>query len=245
MNPSVTPAPETPKKRRVLSARRVILLATTIAGLGAAAFVVGPDLNLSANYPAALAQNLTEQARKAPAPVGFADIVEKVKPAVISVRVKVDDAGSATTGLGDNKQHSAGLARILPPLRHARHAERWPAWSRAAWPRSRDHGPGLRLLHFGGRLCGDQQPRRRQSRERRGHDRRRQDPHRQGHRHRSAHRSRADQGRRRPVPLCEAVRQDPAHRRLGARGRQSVRPRRHRHGRHRFGARPRHRRQRL
>ena len=33
-----------------------------------------------------------------------------------------------------------------------------------------------------------------------------------------------------------------AHRRLGARGRQSVRPRRHRDRRHRLGARPRHRR---
>ena len=40
--------------------------------------------------------------------------------------------------------------------------------------------------------------------ERRGHDRRRQDPQRQGDRHRSAHRSRADQGRRRQLPLCQA-----------------------------------------
>ena len=113
MNPSVTPAPETPKKRRVLSARRVILLATTIVGVGAAAFVAAPDFNLSANYPAAIAQNLTEQARKMPAPVGFADIVAKVKPAVISVRVKVD-GGSATIGLGDdNNQIPPGLREFF------------------------------------------------------------------------------------------------------------------------------------
>jgi serine protease Do len=112
MNPSVTPAPETPKKRRVLSARRAILLATTIAGLGVAAFVVAPDLNLSAHYPAAIAQNLTEQARKMPAPVGFADIVAKVKPAVISVRVKVD-GGSATIGLADNNQIPPGLREFF------------------------------------------------------------------------------------------------------------------------------------
>src|ERR1700690_1521645 len=93
MNPSVIPAP----KSRVLSARRVILLATTIASLGAAALVIGPGLNLG-GYPAALAQNLTEQAHKLQAPVGFADIVEKVKPAVISVRVKAD-AGPKTNGL--------------------------------------------------------------------------------------------------------------------------------------------------
>ena len=104
----------------MLSARRVVLLATTIASLGAAALVVAPGLNLSGGYPAALAQNLTEQAHKLQAPVGFADIVEKVKPAVISVRVKVD-GGSQTTGLAQQRR-SAGPARILPPLRHARHA---------------------------------------------------------------------------------------------------------------------------
>jgi serine protease Do len=101
MNPSVTPVPTPGKKSRVLSARRVILLATTIAGLGAAALVVAPGLNLQGGYPAALAQNLTEQAHKLQAPIGFADIVEKVKPAVISVRVKVD-GGAQTNGLANN-----------------------------------------------------------------------------------------------------------------------------------------------
>ena len=110
MNPSVTPAPQTPpKKSRVLSARRVILLATTIASLGAAALVVAPGFNLSAGYPAALAQNLTEQAHKLQAPIGFADIVEKVKPAVISVRVKVD-GGAQTTGLGNNDKFRRACA---------------------------------------------------------------------------------------------------------------------------------------
>jgi serine protease Do len=90
-----------PHRRRVLSARRVILLATTIASLGAAALVIAPGLNWSTGYPAAQAQNLTEQAHKLQAPVGFADIVAKVKPAVISVRVKLD--GSQTTGLADRE----------------------------------------------------------------------------------------------------------------------------------------------
>jgi serine protease Do len=85
----------------LLRARRFVLLATTVAGLGAAAIVVTPELNLSASYPSAVAQNLSEQAHKLQAPVGFADIVEKVKPAVISVRVKVDGA-SQTNGLGTN-----------------------------------------------------------------------------------------------------------------------------------------------
>lgn len=111
MNPSVNPAP-TPPKRRGLSARRIALLATTVASLGAAALVVGPGLNFTHGYPTALAQNLTEQAHKTEAPVGFADIVAKVKPAVISVRVKVD-GGPATTGLGNNDQIPPGLREFF------------------------------------------------------------------------------------------------------------------------------------
>jgi serine protease Do len=101
MKPSVS-APDAPNKPRALHARRLILLATTIAGLGAAVAVVSPSFNhLQGGYPTALAQNLSEQARKMQAPVGFADIVEKVKPAVISVRVKVD-GGTQTSNLGSN-----------------------------------------------------------------------------------------------------------------------------------------------
>jgi serine protease Do len=81
----------------VLSARRLALLATTIAGLGAAAFVVAPSVAPTASHFVAHAQNLTQQAQQVPRPVGFADIVEKVKPAVVSVRVKMN--GPELSGL--------------------------------------------------------------------------------------------------------------------------------------------------
>ncbi len=118
MNQSAPHAPQTPPptstKRRVLSARRVVLLATTIVGLGAAALVIAPGLNWRGGYPAAQAQNLTEQAKKLPAPIGFADIVAKVKPAVMSVRVKVD-GGPQTTGLagGDLNNVPPGLREFF------------------------------------------------------------------------------------------------------------------------------------
>ena len=79
--------------RRILSVRRFGLLATTIAGLGAAAFFVAPSLTPNTAFLAgpAHAQNFSQEAQKLPQrPVGFADIVAKVKPAVISVRVKID-----------------------------------------------------------------------------------------------------------------------------------------------------------
>jgi serine protease Do len=86
MNATTSPS------RRGLSARRVALLATTVAGFGAAAFLA-PYAAPKADFFAgpAHAQNLTQQAQQlAQKPVGFADIVEKVKPAVISVRVKME-----------------------------------------------------------------------------------------------------------------------------------------------------------
>jgi serine protease Do len=102
MKPSAVSAPDAANKSRVLRVRRLVLLATTIASVGAAAVVISPNFNqLQGGYPTALAQNLSEQARQMQAPVGFADIVEKVKPAVISVRVKVD-GGAQTSGLGSN-----------------------------------------------------------------------------------------------------------------------------------------------
>jgi serine protease Do len=101
MKSSAIRAADAAKKPRALSARRLVLLTTTIASLGVAALVVAPGLNLTGGYPAAVAQNLSEQAHRLQAPVGFADIVEKVKPAVISVRVKVD-GGTETTGLNSN-----------------------------------------------------------------------------------------------------------------------------------------------
>jgi serine protease Do len=87
------------QSRRILSARRIVLLTTTIAGVTAAALLLAPNMTPSTNLfgAAAQAQNLTEKVQQLPQhPVGFADIVEKVKPAVISVRVKIDRPADAS-----------------------------------------------------------------------------------------------------------------------------------------------------
>ena len=91
--------------RRSLSSRRVALLAATIAGFGAAALLVAPNGAPSFDPfgATAQAQNLSEKAQQiAQKPVGFADIVEKVKPAVISVRVKMERP--ANSNLNDNDE---------------------------------------------------------------------------------------------------------------------------------------------
>jgi serine protease Do len=104
MHPIDQPDRPASKQRGPLSARRVILLATTVLGLGAAALVLEPTfapyggtfLSSPAN-----AQNLSEQTLNIAKPAGFADIVEKVKPAVISVRVKID-GGTQSSGLNND-----------------------------------------------------------------------------------------------------------------------------------------------
>jgi len=81
---------------RVLSARRLILLAT-VANLGVAGMLVGPGgfyKTMLATSPANAAESMQRQA-------GFADLVEKVKPAVISVRVKMDASADMMGLQGD------------------------------------------------------------------------------------------------------------------------------------------------
>jgi serine protease Do len=74
------PAP----KSRILSARRLVLLAG-VAGLGATVLLGSAGI-----LPQPAGQlSAVAYAQGAQRPMGFADIVEKVKPAVISVRVKM------------------------------------------------------------------------------------------------------------------------------------------------------------
>src|SRR5947199_1183333 len=80
------PAP----KSRILSAHRLVLLAG-IAGLGTTLLIGGAGFLPQPTNPDLSAVAYAQGIQR---PVGFADIVEKVKPAVISVRVKV--SGGAT-----------------------------------------------------------------------------------------------------------------------------------------------------
>ncbi len=83
MPQGVTPAQTS---RSVLSARRIVLLASA-AVIGAGVLFSGAQY---AQRPDASFLASPAYAQSAQRPVGFADVVEKVKPSVISVRVKVD-----------------------------------------------------------------------------------------------------------------------------------------------------------
>src|SRR5579859_2546492 len=91
---------------RRLSGRRLALLATTVAGLGAATLFASPHgiFQPGVMGTPAQAQDLSARAQQLPQkPIGFADIVEKVKPAVISVRVKMVRPGNSHVN-NDNEE---------------------------------------------------------------------------------------------------------------------------------------------
>jgi serine protease Do len=79
--------------RKIIRPRRLALLAS-VAGLSLAVLAVGPGSYQPFNLPAWTASAHAAEAAQEPA--GFADLVSKVKPAVISVRVKIDEESSNT-----------------------------------------------------------------------------------------------------------------------------------------------------
>jgi serine protease Do len=87
-----------------LSARRIVRLASG-AGLSAAAFFAGPGGTPNTSLPASSVAHAAESAGRT---AGFADIVEKVQPAVISVRIRAQ-AGQEMMGLDDETGSSDAL----------------------------------------------------------------------------------------------------------------------------------------
>ncbi|PZA12700.1 serine peptidase [Rhodopseudomonas palustris] len=79
-----------PLSRSLLSARKFALMASVVAGLGAGAYGLGHGSFDLITTPAH-AQQVGANVQPAQQPVGFADIVDKVKPSVISVKVNIAD----------------------------------------------------------------------------------------------------------------------------------------------------------
>ena len=151
---------------RGLAPRRLVMLAS-VAGLGLAVLVGAPGpyrMN-----PAAWT-SVAQAADAAPQMPSFADLVAKVKPAVISVRVKFDEA-SITPSANESGDNAVPFKQGSPFDRFFRQfGFQNIAEQRAAGAAER-HGRRVGLLHLGRRLCGDQQPCRRQCQDRPGHHR--------------------------------------------------------------------------
>jgi serine protease Do len=76
-------------RRSLFSARKFALMASVVAGLGVAGYGLSPaphDIFSSAAHA-----QVDKQVKQVAQPTGFADIVERVKPSVISVRVNIGE----------------------------------------------------------------------------------------------------------------------------------------------------------
>jgi serine protease Do len=93
-----------------LSARRVTLMAS-VAGIGLAVLVVGPGGFRTMNTPGWTGSALAAETSLQPS--GFADIVAKVKPAVISVRIRLDAEKTASLEGNEGRQPSAPFDRFF------------------------------------------------------------------------------------------------------------------------------------
>src|SRR6202165_1322694 len=87
-------------RRSLFSARKFALMASVVAGLGVAVYGFSPSSGPADIFSSPAHAQVNNEVRKVAQPVGFADIVERVKPSVISVKVNInekvakDDSGS-------------------------------------------------------------------------------------------------------------------------------------------------------
>src|SRR6266576_5743816 len=78
-------------RRSLLSARKFALMASVVAGLGVAVYGFSPSHGPVDVFTSPAHAQVNNEVRKVERPVGFADIVERVKPSVISVKVNINE----------------------------------------------------------------------------------------------------------------------------------------------------------
>src|SRR3954467_12873839 len=77
--------------RRLFSARKFALMASVVAGLGVAAYGLSPSSGPVNVFSTPAHAQVNNEVRKVAQPIGFADIVERVKPSVISVKININE----------------------------------------------------------------------------------------------------------------------------------------------------------
>jgi serine protease Do len=91
--------------RSLLSGRKFALMASVVAGLGVAVYGFGPSAPSVDIFSTPAHAQVNNDVRKVAQPIGFADIVERVKPSVISVKVNINEK-MAKNDTGDNDDAS-------------------------------------------------------------------------------------------------------------------------------------------
>ena len=141
-------------RRSLFSARKFALMASVVAGLGVASYGLSPAPHSFDMFSTPAHAQVDKQVKQVAQPTGFADIVERVKPSVISVRVNIAEKVAKDDSANKNDDNSpfqpgSPMERFfkrfggpdgMPPGNARRSARRRPRPG---------YRPGLRLLHFG------------------------------------------------------------------------------------------------
>jgi serine protease Do len=89
-------------RRSLFSARKFALMASVVAGLGVAVYGFGPSHGPVDVFSSPAHAQVNNDVRKVEKPIGFADIVERVKPSVISVKVNINEKVASKDDGGNN-----------------------------------------------------------------------------------------------------------------------------------------------
>ena len=95
-------------RRSLFSARKWALMASVVAGLGVAVYGFGSSQGPVDIFTSPAHAQVNNEVRKVAQPVGFADIVEHVKPSVISVKVNINEKVSAKDDNNDDSPFQPG-----------------------------------------------------------------------------------------------------------------------------------------
>jgi serine protease Do len=95
-------------RRSLFSARKFALMASVVAGLGVAVYGFSPSSDPANIFSSPAHAQVNNEVRKVAQPVGFADIVERVKPSVISVKVNIAEKVAKDDSSNDDSPFQPG-----------------------------------------------------------------------------------------------------------------------------------------
>jgi serine protease Do len=102
-----------PRRRSPFSARKIALMATVVAGLGAGVYGFGSASGDFGILSTPAHAQVNTEVSKVAQPVGFADIVQRVKPSVISVKVTIGDKAADASDRSDGDQSDSPMERFF------------------------------------------------------------------------------------------------------------------------------------
>src|ERR1700723_1147958 len=93
-------------RRSLFSARKFALMASVVAGLGVAVYGFSPSHGPVDVFSSTAHAQVNNEVRNVAQPIGFADIVERVKPSVISVKLNINEKAAKNDGDKNNNDDS-------------------------------------------------------------------------------------------------------------------------------------------